>query len=91
MSQHERRTAALRADRDVIERAAARLRSDAIRSGYAGLEHKHVAFGLALILDELARHVADLDRAVRWQAVQSCRLLLGEQLDSPDIRRTRHR
>ena len=91
MNQHERRGAALRADRSVIERAAARLRSDAIRSGYAGLQHQHVAFGLALILDELARHVADLDRAVRWQAVQSCRLLLGEQLDSPQIRRTRRR
>ena len=91
VNQHERRVAALRADRSVIERAAARLRSDAIRSGYAGLQHQHVAFGLALILDELARHVADLDRAVRWQAVQSCRLLLGEQLDSPQIRRTRRR
>ena len=75
MNQNERRTAALRADRSVIERAAARLRSDAIRSGYAGLQHQHVAFGLALVLDELARHLADLDRAVRWQAVQSCRLL----------------
>ena len=57
MNQHERRVAAVRADRDVIERAAARLRSDAIRSGYAGLQHQHVAFGLALVLDELARHV----------------------------------
>ena len=91
MNQHEQRVATLRADRSVIERAAARLRSDAIRSGYAGLQHQHVAFGLALILDELARHVADLDRTVRWQAVQSCRLLLGEQLDSPQIRRTRRR
>jgi hypothetical protein len=91
VNQHEQRVAAQRADRDIIERAAARLRSDAIHSGYAGLQHKHIAFGLALILDELARHVADLDKAVRWQAVQSCRLLLGEQLDSPDIRRTRRR
>jgi hypothetical protein len=91
LSQHERRVAAARADRDVIERAAARLRSDAIRSGYAGLQHQHIAFALALVLDELARHVADLDRAVRWQAVQSCRVLLGEQLDAPAIRRTRHR
>lgn len=91
MNQHERRVSALRADRDVIERAAARLRSDAIRAGYAGLQHQHIAFALALILDELARHLADLDRAVRWQAVQSGRVLLGEQLDSPTIRRTRHR
>ena len=50
MNQHERRVAARRADRDVIERAAARLRSDAIRSGYAGLQHQHIAFALALIL-----------------------------------------
>ena len=91
MNQHERRVATVRADRDVIQRAAARLRSDAIQSGYAGLQHQHVAFTLALILDELARHVADLDRAVRWQAVESCRVLLGEQLDAPAIRRTRHR
>ncbi len=91
MNQHERRVAARRADRDVIERAAARLRSDAIRSGYAGLQHQHIAFALALILDELARHVGELDQAVHWQAVQSCRLLLGEQLDSPAIRRSRYR
>jgi hypothetical protein len=76
------RTAALRADRSVIERAATRLRSEAIRSGYAGLQHQHIAFALALILDELGRHLADIDRAVRWQTVQSCRLLLGEQPDA---------
>lgn len=49
-----------RADRQVIEQAAAELRSGAIRAGYAGVEHKHVAFALALVLDELARHVRDL-------------------------------
>ena len=81
MNQNER-TAALRADRSVIERAASRLRSEAIRSGYAGLQHQHIAFALALILDELGRHLADIDRAVRWQTVQSCRLLLGEQPDA---------
>jgi hypothetical protein len=81
VNQNER-TAALRADRSVIERAATRLRSEAIRSGYAGLQHQHIAFALALILDELGRHLADIDRAVRWQTVQSCRLLLGEQPDA---------
>ena len=81
MNQNER-TTALRADRSVIERAAARLRSQAIRSSYAGLRHQHIAFALALILDELARHLTDLDRAVHWQTVQSCRLLLDEQLDA---------
>jgi hypothetical protein len=88
---NERHLAAQRADRELLERAARWLRDDAIRSGYAGLSHQHVTFALALILDELARHVPDLDEAVRWQAVQSCRVLLGEQLDSPARRRTRRR
>jgi hypothetical protein len=88
---YERRWAALRADRDLLERAATWLRTEAIRAGYAGLSHQHVTFALALILDELARHLPDLDEGVRWQAVQSSRVLLGEQLDSPAIRRTRRR
>ena len=91
MYQSERRLAAQRADRELLERAARWLRDEAVRSGYAGLSHQHVAFALALILDELARHLPDLDEAVRWQAVQSCRVLLGEQLDSPARRRTRRR
>ena len=68
---------ALRSDREVLEPAAARLRSGAIQAGYAGFRHQHVAFGLALILDELARHLPDLDDAVRGQALRSCRRLLG--------------
>lgn len=91
MHQNERRQAALRADRELLVRAASWLRSDAIRSGYAGLSHQHVTFAVALLLDELALHLADLDDAVRRQAVQTCRQLLGEQLDSPRIRRTRRR
>jgi hypothetical protein len=39
-------------DRVVVEQAAAHLRRQAILGGYAGLEHKALAFGLALILDE---------------------------------------
>lgn len=73
----EQRRRALRRDRELLERAAARLRSGAIQAGYAGLRHQHVAFGLALILDELARHLPDLDEAVRRQALRSCRQLLG--------------
>ena len=91
MYQHERRRAELRTERELLERAATWLRSEAIRSGYAGLSHQHVTFALALILDELARHLSDLDEGVRWQAVQSSRVLLGEQLDSPAVRRTRRR
>jgi hypothetical protein len=91
MHQNDRRWAALQADRDLLQRAATWLRSDAIRSGYAGLTHKHVTFAFALLLDELSRHLPDLDESVRWQAVQACRQLLGEQLDSPATRRTRRR
>ena len=48
---YEQRTAAPR----VVEQAAARLRHRAIlNSRYAGLEHRHVAFGLTLISDEIA-------------------------------------
>jgi hypothetical protein len=89
MNQNERRWAALQADRELFQRAAAWLRSDAIRSGYAGMSHQHVTFAFALLLDELGRHLPDLDEAVRWQAVQACRQLLGEQLESPAKRRTR--
>lgn len=89
--QDERRRAALRADRELLQRGASWLRSDAIRSGYAGLSHQHVTFAVALLLDELALHLTDLDDAVRRQAVQTCRQLLGEQLDSPAVRRTRRR
>ena len=91
MYQNERRRAALTAARELLARAAAGLRHEALRSGYAGLSHQHVTFALALILDELARHLPDLDEGVRWQAVQSSRVLLGEQLDSPAVRRTRRR
>ena len=85
------RWAALQADRELFQRAAAWLRSEAIHAGYAGLTHRHVTFAFALLLDELSRHLPDLDEAVRWQAVQTCRQLLGEQLDSPETRRTRRR
>ena len=89
MHENERRRA--RADRELLERGARRLRDETIRSAYAGLSHQHVAFALALILDELARRVPDLDAGLRQQAVRSCRVLLGEQVDSPARRRTRHR
>jgi hypothetical protein len=45
-----------RADRALIEQAAAQLRHGAIRAGYAGLPGQHFAFALALVLDELALH-----------------------------------
>lgn len=51
--------------RRVIEQAAAQLRQQAILATYAGHEHKHLAFALALVLDELARHLRDLDEELR--------------------------
>jgi hypothetical protein len=35
-----------------------------------------VAFGLAAILDELSRHLPDLNEGVRSQSVQACQQLL---------------
>ena len=69
-----------RADRRVIDQAAAELRSGAIRAGYAGVEHKHVAFALAMVLDELARHVRDLRPEVRVQVVCGARMLLARPI-----------
>jgi len=68
---------AIRADRDVIE-CAARARDLAIRDGYSGSEQPARAFSLALLLDELGRHVRDLDDELRAAVVQACRMLLDE-------------
>ena len=61
----------------MIEQAAAQLRHGAILAGYAGLPDKHYAFALALVLDELARHLHDLTAPVRVQVVAGARMLLG--------------
>ena len=66
-----------RADRQVIEQAAAQLREGAIRAGYAGLPGQHFAFALALVLDELARHLRDLDAELRVQVLAGARMLTG--------------
>jgi hypothetical protein len=39
---------------------------------------KHVAFALALILDELARHMRDLDEQLRGRVLDCCRSMLGD-------------
>lgn len=62
-----------RADRTAIEQAARRLRDDAIRDGYAGRPAKHIAFSFALVLDELGRHVRDLDEDLRRHVMAACR------------------
>ena len=67
----------LRANQQLVEQAAARLRHRAIRAAYAGLERKELAFAL-LILDELARHLRDLDGELRDSVVEVCRRMAGE-------------
>ena len=44
----------LPADGDVVEQADAHPRHHAILAAYTGLERRELAFGLALILDEIA-------------------------------------
>jgi hypothetical protein len=70
------RWAALRADQDVIDSAAARLRHETAQDQYRGLRDPQVAFGLASILDELSRHLRDLDEALRRRVVKLCSELL---------------
>ena len=62
----------------MIEQAAAQLRRGAIRAGYAGIPGQHFAFALALVLDELALHVRDLDLTLRAQILAGTRMLVGE-------------
>lgn len=76
------RYAQLKADRAVIEQAAAHIRKQAIPADYAGLEHKHIAFALALILDELARHFRDLDEQLRARVLACCQSVLGQPAPS---------
>ena len=77
--QHDRaRIDVDRADRQVIEQAAAQLRHGAIRAGYAGMEGQHYAFAFALILDELALHLRDLDEDLRARVLDGCREVLGQ-------------
>ena len=53
------RWAALRADQDIIGRAAARLRFETAQAEYPGLRDP-LGFGFAAVLDELSRHLRDL-------------------------------
>ena len=71
------RWAALRADQNVIDHAAARLRHETAQDQYRGLRDPQVAFGLASILDELSRHLRDLDDPLRAQTLDCCRSVLG--------------
>src|SRR4051794_14263525 len=66
----------LRADQQIVEQAARRLRDRAIADGYLGLEYKHATFALALILDELGRRLRDLDAGLREQVLTAARALV---------------
>jgi hypothetical protein len=80
-----------RGDQDLVRRAAAWLREDPARAGYAGLAADEDATALAALLEVLATELPHVDSGVRWQVVESCRTLLGEPMASPVIRRTRRR
>jgi hypothetical protein len=86
-AQYDRDTA----DATVLRRAATFLREDPARVHYAGLSCDEDALALAALLDVLAVDIAHLDSGVRWQAIESCRLGLGETMANPSIRRTRRR
>ena len=78
------------ADQQLFERAAACLRNDD-QQWMAGLQDGHTRRALAALLDILAGCTGSLDEAVRWQAREACRVLLGEPMASPTTRRTRRR
>jgi hypothetical protein len=88
--QEKRRIERDRTDQNILRRAAAWLRHDPNRAGVACL-NRNDALALAELLDVLATALPDVDSRVHWQAVESCRLLLGEPTASPAIRRTRRR
>jgi hypothetical protein len=46
------------------------------------VEHKHLEFALALVLDELARHVRELHPDVRAQTLRGAQMLLGGTMPS---------
>jgi len=78
-----------RADADLILRAAKWLREDPGRAVTAGLADDRDAEALAVLLEILAAELPHLDSGVRRQTIESCRVLLGEPMVSPKIRRTR--
>jgi hypothetical protein len=69
----------LRHEREQIDAAARTLRSRAIADAYAGDGHerKHVAFSLALILDEISRHLGQVSDVARRAALECSAVLEG--------------
>jgi hypothetical protein len=62
-----------RAERRIVEAAAASLRNRTAQAVYAGFVHPAVAFSLCSILDELGRHWSSLDEQLRETVVAQCR------------------
>ena len=68
----------LKADREIVDRAAAYLRHHARQDQYAGILHRpEVAFGLATVLDEVSRQLGEVNGGIRAETVRACRQLLG--------------
>ena len=65
-------------DATVLRRTAAFLRENPSRGRYAGLSRDDDAVALAALLVVLAAEITHIDPGVRWQAVESCRVVLGE-------------
>jgi hypothetical protein len=78
---------AARVDQQLFDRAADWLRDDPKRRRVAGLCADRVGHAPLDLLDALGDDAAGLDEAVRWQARESCRVLLGEQVASATTRR----
>lgn len=74
---HDRRAA-----QQEVTAAARGLRDRAIAGQYAGLDTPHRAFQLALLVDELARHLGALPDAVRDTVLAQCRVLASPD-DAP--------
>jgi hypothetical protein len=69
----------VRADADVVRRAAARLRADPGHIRTAGLAGDEDITALAALLDVLAAALPHLDPAIRRDVVASCRAVLEEE------------
>ena len=80
-----------RADADLLHDAATRLRDEDWRKPLAGLSDHETGEALAELLDVLADHVIALDAAVRWQAGEGAKLIMGRPMVAPSVRRTRRR
>jgi hypothetical protein len=78
-------------DPDRLRRTAAWLRNDPARAEHAGMADDVTAAALADLLDVLPDNVADLVPGIGWQAGAGSRIVLGQTMAAPTVRRTRPR